>query len=126
MFPAQGLAALLCNGLSGAPADQIINLTPDFIEELGLKQSLTPSRNNGCANADECGWQRLRLRRIITGVRFLNMFKKMQRQAIDMHAAGDDGHGETQSRENGDGVNPESLTPVADSIQSKVGTLLIA
>jgi len=62
----------------------------------------------------------------MTGGRFLNMFKKMQRQAIEMHAAGDVGQGETQSPENGDGGNPESLTPVADSIQSKVGTLLVA
>jgi hypothetical protein len=38
---------------------QILRIEPDFIEMLGLKQSLTPSRNNG----------------------FLNMFKLMQRKA---------------------------------------------
>lgn len=46
----QGLAALLVEGLSGCLPDEIVRLTPDFIEQLGLKQSLTPSRNNGFLN----------------------------------------------------------------------------
>ena len=67
----KGLAALLCNGLSGAPPEQIMQMSPNFIENLGLKQSLTPSRNNG----------------------FLYMFRKMQRQAAELHAEGSDNNG---------------------------------
>lgn len=58
---AQGLAALLVRGLSGCTPDEIVSVDPVFIEKLGLKQSLTPSRNNG----------------------FLNMFRLMQRRALE-------------------------------------------
>ncbi len=61
----KGLAALLVRGLSGATPDTIAALSPDFIEMLGLKQSLTPSRNNG----------------------FLNMFLKMQKITQDLASA---------------------------------------
>ena len=54
----KGLAALLVNGLSGCEPDKVAGIEADFIEMLGLKQSLTPSRNNG----------------------FLNMFRLMQVQ----------------------------------------------
>lgn len=40
-------------------------MQPEFIEMLGLKQSLTPSRNNG----------------------FLNMFRLMQRKTLELVAA---------------------------------------
>eukprot|EP00892_Ulva_mutabilis_P007323 jgi/Ulvmu1/4963/UM207_0007.1 len=56
----KGLAALLVQGLSGCTPQEICGVEPNFIELLGLKQSLTPSRNNG----------------------FLNMFRLMQRQAL--------------------------------------------
>ncbi|XP_076926294.1 sufE-like protein 1, chloroplastic/mitochondrial [Bidens hawaiensis] len=55
-----GLAALLVQGLSGSPVQEIVKISPDFIVLLGLQQSLSPSRNNG----------------------FLNMFQLMQRKAL--------------------------------------------
>jgi len=56
----KGLAALLVLGLSGCTPAEILGVQPTFIELLGLKQSLTPSRNNG----------------------FLNMFLKMQKLTL--------------------------------------------
>ncbi|KAG2426286.1 hypothetical protein HXX76_013043 [Chlamydomonas incerta] len=61
----KGLAALLVTGLSGCTPAEILTVQPDFIEMLGLKQSLTPSRNNG----------------------FLNMFRLMQRKTLELVAA---------------------------------------
>eukprot|EP00882_Tetradesmus_deserticola_P013286 GHRQ01014093.1.p1 GENE.GHRQ01014093.1~~GHRQ01014093.1.p1 ORF type:complete len:231 (+),score=68.22 GHRQ01014093.1:345-1037(+) len=58
----KGLAALLVLGLSGCSPAEILSLQPGFIEMLGLKQSLTPSRNNG----------------------FLNMFLKMQKLTLGL------------------------------------------
>jgi Fe-S metabolism associated domain len=52
----KGLAALLVNGLSGCTPAEVATVDDNFIDLLGLKQSLTPSRNNG----------------------FLNMFRLMQ------------------------------------------------
>ncbi|KXZ42224.1 hypothetical protein GPECTOR_179g247 [Gonium pectorale] len=61
----KGLAALLVTGLSGCTPAEILTVEPGFIEMLGLKQSLTPSRNNG----------------------FLNMFRLMQRKTLELVAA---------------------------------------
>eukprot|EP00746_Dinoflagellata_sp_MGD_P009958 gnl/MRDRNA2_/MRDRNA2_120415_c0_seq1.p1 gnl/MRDRNA2_/MRDRNA2_120415_c0~~gnl/MRDRNA2_/MRDRNA2_120415_c0_seq1.p1 ORF type:complete len:273 (-),score=46.16 gnl/MRDRNA2_/MRDRNA2_120415_c0_seq1:47-865(-) len=61
----KGLAALLVQGLSGLPPKDILTVEPDFIEELGLKQSLTPSRNNG----------------------FLNMLNHMKKSTVQLYMA---------------------------------------
>lgn len=58
----KGLAALLVSGMSGLTPAQTLSLNPSFLAQLGLAQALTPSRNNG----------------------FLNMFKKMQRAALEL------------------------------------------
>lgn len=58
----KGLAALLVFGLSGETASAICQVSPDFVQLLGLRQSMTPSRNNG----------------------FLNMLKLMQEKAAEI------------------------------------------
>jgi cysteine desulfuration protein SufE len=56
----KGLVALLIEGLNGLTPTEIVQLTPDFIQETGLNVSLTPSRANG----------------------FYNIFKTMQKKAL--------------------------------------------
>lgn len=46
----KGLVALLITGLNDLTPQAILQVTPDFIEETGLKVSLTPSRANGFYN----------------------------------------------------------------------------
>ena len=58
----QGLAALLVQGLSGCRPEEIVGIPAEFISNMGLSQSLTPSRNNG----------------------FLNMFRLMQSRSKDL------------------------------------------
>ena len=60
----KGLVAFLIEGLNGLTPEEILNVTPDFIEETGLKVSLTPSRANG----------------------FYNIFRMMQQKALELQA----------------------------------------
>lgn len=60
----KGLAGLLVEGLSGVTVEEVLNLTPDFVHMLGLKQSLTPSRSNG----------------------FLNMLKLIQKKTLQLYS----------------------------------------
>lgn len=43
----QGLLALLLSVYSGRKAGEILSISPDFLEELGLKKHLSPNRANG-------------------------------------------------------------------------------
>ena len=55
----QGLMAIACLAVNGRPAADVVALEPTFVDEMGIKASLTPSRSNG----------------------FLNMFKRVQDEA---------------------------------------------
>ena len=55
----KGLLAFLINGMDNLTPKEVVNINNKFIEDTGLKASLTPSRSNG----------------------FLNIFLKMQSQA---------------------------------------------
>ncbi|EEH60968.1 uncharacterized protein MICPUCDRAFT_8721, partial [Micromonas pusilla CCMP1545] len=60
----KGLAALLCEGLRRVLAPkEIMAVEPDFVELLGLGQSLTPSRTNG----------------------FMNMLRLMQKKTLECY-----------------------------------------
>ncbi len=43
----KGFLGFLATGMNGLPPQTILHLTPDFVQELGLSISLTPSRANG-------------------------------------------------------------------------------
>lgn len=79
----KGLAALLVNGFSGRPVDEILRVRPDFVLHLGLQQSLSPGRNNG----------------------FLNMLKLMQKKAGDLLV--EDGNGVSSLTSVDSGLNSE-------------------
>jgi cysteine desulfuration protein SufE len=56
----KGLVAILVEGLNGLSPQEIVTITPDFIQDTGLNVSLTPSRVNG----------------------FYNIFKMMQQKTL--------------------------------------------
>ena len=57
----KGLLAFLISGMNDLTPKEVVNINKTFIEDTGLKASLTPSRSNG----------------------FLNILLKMQSQAND-------------------------------------------
>ncbi len=46
----KGIVSLLIRVLSGQKPDDIINAELDFIEKIGLKEHLSPTRSNGLVN----------------------------------------------------------------------------
>jgi cysteine desulfuration protein SufE len=58
----KGLVGVLIEGCNGLLPEEMLRLTPDFIQETGLSVSLTPSRANG----------------------FYNIFQTMQRKASEL------------------------------------------
>ncbi len=59
----KGLVGLLIQGLNDLTPGEIMAIAPDFIQEMGLNVSLTPSRANG----------------------FYNIFQTMQKKALAYH-----------------------------------------
>jgi cysteine desulfuration protein SufE len=46
----QGLMGILTMAIHGNNADDVLALTPDFAAEMGILNSLSPSRSNGFRN----------------------------------------------------------------------------
>ncbi|PUZ77582.1 hypothetical protein GQ55_1G384200 [Panicum hallii var. hallii] len=87
----KGLAALLVLGLSGAPAADVAKVPVEFIELLGIRQSLSPSRNSG----------------------LLNMLNLMKRKALEI--AADAGGDSTTSQQSAQ----EVAEPRAEGMENK-------
>ncbi len=61
----KGLVSFLIEGLSGLTPAEVLQVSPNFIQDTGLNVSLTPSRANG----------------------FYNIFKTMQQKALEHQLA---------------------------------------
>ena len=46
----QGLMGILTMAIHGINADEVLTMTPDFATEMGILNSLSPSRSNGFRN----------------------------------------------------------------------------
>lgn len=46
----QGLMGILTMAINGINADEVLTLSPDFATEMGILNSLSPSRSNGFRN----------------------------------------------------------------------------
>jgi BolA-like protein 1 len=95
----KGLAALLVLGLSGAPAGDVARVPVDFIELLGIRQSLSPSRNSG----------------------LLNMLGLMKRKALEVVGHAGPSHGSVQEEEVAEPSRQEKKEPefAAFSVQEE-------
>ena len=51
----KGVAVLLCEVCSGQSAEDIVQYSPNFLEELGITQHLTPNRRNSLGKI----WQKI-------------------------------------------------------------------
>lgn len=68
----KGLVALLVEGLSGLTPEQILQVSPDFIQDTGLNVSLTPSRSNGFYNIFQMMKQKALAHKLAMSVQALN------------------------------------------------------
>lgn len=68
----KGLVALLVEGLSGLTPEQILQVSPDFIQDAGLNISLTPSRTNGFYNIFQMMKQKALTHKLTMSVQALN------------------------------------------------------
>ena len=61
----QGLMAITCLAVNGRPPEEVVEIEPTFVDEMGLKASLTPSRSNGFLNMFNraSSWTRLNILR---------------------------------------------------------------